>query len=199
MRNLNCDSPLPEHNSNKKDNYTGEKVCEAFNVYFCDVYQDESTSFNDYSDHLFNDLVFDQSSVETALSTTSLGTGPINIPVSLLRHISSDISYHVLKLFQAICFSCVYPDTWKMSRIYPIYKKADKSNVTSYRPISILSKLSLTFEHILLNFLYPLIRQSINHDQFGFMNRRSTITQLKHFLKRFMLILTLVAVLIASI
>ena len=176
LRNLNCDSPLPEHVSYKNDNYTGVDVCESFNVYFCDIYQDEPTPFNDYSDHLFNDLVF-----ETALSATSLRTGPDNIPGSLLRHISS-ISYHVFKLFQAICFSCVYPDTWKTSRIIPIYKKGDKSNVTSYRPISILSKLSLTFECILFNFLYPLIRQSINHNQFAFMNRRSTITPLILFL-----------------
>ena len=93
-----------------------------------------------------------------------------------------DSGYHVFKFFQAICFSCVYPDTWKTSGIIPIYKKRDKSPVTSYRPIIVLSNLSLTLERILINFLCPLIRQSFNHNQFGFMNRRSTITQLIHFL-----------------
>ena len=93
-----------------------------------------------------------------------------------------DSGYHVFKLFQAICFSCVYPDTCKTSRIIPIYKKRDKSHVTSYRPIIIFSNLSFTLERILINFLCPLIRQSFNQNEFGFMNWRSTITKFIHFL-----------------
>ena len=83
----------------------------------------------------------------------SLGTGFDLIPGLLLRHTSSSLSFHVLKLLEAIVESSVYPLSWKRAVITPIYKSGNKSLIVSYRPISILPKLSPVFKKILFKFL----------------------------------------------
>ena len=59
----------------------------------------------------------------------------------------------------------------------PTFKTWSKLCMQSYRPISNLSKLSLVFEQIIFNALYPFVRKRISPRQFGFMKGRSTITQ----------------------
>ena len=109
----------------------------------------------------------------------SLGTGIDLIPGLLLRHTS--FSFHVLKLFEAIVESSVYPLSWKRAVITPIYKSGNKSLIVSYRLI-ILPKLSLIFEKLLFKFLYPIIKNQLSNYQFGFKKGRSTVTQLLLFL-----------------
>ncbi|XP_063921240.1 uncharacterized protein LOC135136040 [Zophobas morio] len=50
--------------------------------------------------------------------------------------------------------------------------------VVNYRPISILSNLSKVFESILHKYIYNAIKLNISISQYGFMERRSTITNL---------------------
>ena len=91
----------------------------------------------------------------------SLGTGIDLIPGLLLRHTSSSFSFHVLKLFEAIVESSVYPLSWKRAVITPIYKSGNKSLIVSYRPISILPKPSLVFKKLLFKFLYPIMKNQM--------------------------------------
>ena len=62
--------------------------------------------------------------------------------------------------------------------ITPLHKNGSTSDVKNYRPISLLPKLSIVFEKMLFNFLYPLVRPLVTNAQHGFMKRRSTTTQL---------------------
>jgi hypothetical protein len=72
----------------------------------------------------------------------------------------------------------VFPDRLKYSEIKPIYKKGDKSNTSSYRPISLLPAFSKMFEKILYKILYqPLITNNIlTKEQFRF--RCNTATEI---------------------
>ena len=66
---------------------------------------------------------------------------------------SSDISPRILKLFTHIiapllttlfnnCLrSGIFPDELKIARVIPLYKSGDKSDITNYRPISLLPVL----------------------------------------------------------
>ncbi|MEL6989161.1 MAG: reverse transcriptase domain-containing protein, partial [Bacteroidota bacterium] len=72
----------------------------------------------------------------------------------------------------------MYPELWKISRVIPIYKSGSRDNIRNYRPVSILSKLSLVFERLLFEKLFIIIRGQISVLQFGFMARRSTQLQL---------------------
>ena len=69
---------------------------------------------------------------------------------------------------------------WKNADITPIYKKGDASQVSNYRPISILPAMCRLFERILaddINFhLYH--NRLITDAQYGFVKGRSTELQL---------------------
>ena len=83
----------------------------------------------------------------------SIGTGIGLIPGLLLKHTSSSLSFHVLKLVEAIVEASVYLLSWKRAVITPIFKSGIKTLILSYRPISILPKLSLVFEKLLFKSL----------------------------------------------
>ena len=42
-----------------------------------------------------------------------------------------------------------YPDDLKLARVVPLYKKSDKTDVSNYRPVSILSIISKVFERVI--------------------------------------------------
>ena len=61
---------------------------------------------------------------------------------------------------------------------HPVFKSGKKQDVTCYRPISSLSKLSLSFEMVIFKKLYKFIAPKLSTRQFGFLKGRGTITQL---------------------
>ena len=61
-----------------------------------------------------------------------------------------------------------------------LQKSVSTSDVKNYRPISILSNLSLLFERLLFNFLYPEIQKEIRATAW-FYEKRSTTSQLLHY------------------
>jgi hypothetical protein len=50
----------------------------------------------------------------------------------------------------------IFPDRLKYSEIKPIYKKGDKTLITNYRPISLLTVFSNIFEKVIYKRLYYL-------------------------------------------
>ena len=70
----------------------------------------------------------------------------------------------------------VFPDGLKIARVTPIYKGEGSSDVSNYRPISVLPCFSKILEHIMYNRLYKyLIENNILYSkQFGFQNGHST-------------------------
>ena len=69
-----------------------------------------------------------------------------------------------------------FPDDLKTARISPIYKGEDSSDVSNYRPTSVLPCFSKILERIMYNRLYKyLIENNILYSkQFGFQNGHST-------------------------
>ena len=62
--------------------------------------------------------------------------------------------------------------------ICPIFKKGDRTNCENYRPKSLLSILSQILERAIFNIIYPEIKDLIFNNQYGFVQRRSTESQL---------------------
>ena len=63
-----------------------------------------------------------------------------------------------------------------------LHKTGPLNLIENYRPISILCKLSLVFERILFDFIYPKVKFLVCKQQHGFMKLRSTVTQMIDFL-----------------
>ena len=150
----------------------------AFNRHFGDVFNKVTGTFSDFSESTLNRVSIHFDDVKTALENSSLGTGFDNVPGAFLRNSASEITFHVQKLFDSIIISGEYPSQWKNSYITPIFKSGDKCDIKCYRPISILSKLSLVFERVLYNKLYPFVAERLSRYQFGFIRKRSCQVQL---------------------
>ena len=70
----------------------------------------------------------------------------------------------------------IFPDLLKISKVVPLYKKDDDSNLSNYRPISLLPSISKIFEKVLLEQLTTYLDNNnlIHNHQYGFRKRHST-------------------------
>lgn len=101
-------------------------------------------------------------------------SGPDEIPLIVLKLCYEALQDHIMHLFTLISTQGKIPDTWKLARLKPIFKKGDHSKIENYRPISNLNSISKLFERCLLNRISVLDTDGPN--QHGFKPAHSTIT-----------------------
>ena len=159
---------------------------EALNNYFSSVFNPKRPATIEQSpncDIFLDDFDFWVNDIEILLSDCddSLAAGPDNIPSFVLKSCSRVLAPAVYALFQSIKSSSIWPSEWKHSYVTALHKSGSTNDVKNYRPISILNKLSLIFERLLFNFIYPKIQKKISSRQHGFMKKRSTTSQLLHY------------------
>ena len=151
-------------------------IANAFNAYFKTVHRPAVGFFDDFEQRILNELCFTMDNIRAALSQASLGKGFDKIPGDdFLRMATDSLTYHVIKLFQSITETSTYTKLWMKALIIPTFKTGSKICIQFYRPNS---NLSLVFERIIFNALYPFVRNRISPRQFVFMKGRSTITQI---------------------
>ena len=98
------------------------------------------------------------------------------LSTNLLKSIAGVIFEPLVHIFNLSINSGIFPSRWKIARVIPLYKQGDKSDVSNYRPIAILSPLSKVFEKILKERISSYL-DKINFFtkyQFGFRANRST-------------------------
>jgi hypothetical protein len=98
----------------------------------------------------------------------------VNILKSSSPYISSPLSYICNKMLS----TGIFPDRLKYAVVKPIFKNGDKSDVSNYRPISLLPAFSKVFEKVIyVRIFQHLSNNSILIDeQFGFRPKSSTMT-----------------------
>ena len=75
---------------------------------------------------------------------------PCGISGKFLQLIYKEISYSLSRLFNNLFQIGVFPDSWKIAHITPIFKRVgSKNSKSNYRPISILPTLSKVCESII--------------------------------------------------
>ena len=82
----------------------------------------------------------------------------------LITHTLLNESVDILSLPSSILFNKslslnVSPAKWKMVNVIPIYKIKDPSNMTNYRPISLLSCLGKVFERCVFTYIFNYLRE----------------------------------------
>lgn len=70
----------------------------------------------------------------------SKATGLDKISARLLRECADLIARSL--------FDCIFVDEWKCSKVIPIFKQRERSDLNNYRPISIISAVAKVFERI---------------------------------------------------
>lgn len=76
------------------------------------------------------------------------------ISARVLRECADIISSSICKIFNTSLKRGVLPNDWKCARVTPLFKQGEKTNVSNYRPISVVSTIVKVFERIVYNQVY---------------------------------------------
>ena len=103
--------------------------------------------------------------------------GSSQIESSIIKHCAFELTPLLTFMFNCCLNSGCFPDEWKIAHITPIFKgKGKQTDITNYRPISVLSPIAKLFESLLairisdyMESTNPITNTPILHDsQFGF-------------------------------
>ena len=86
------------------------------------------------------------------------------------------ISPYLEVLFQKCIKEGVFPDSFKIAEVIPLFKGGDREDRNCYRPISLLPTISKIFERILAKRMISFFTKFdiLSKDQFGFRAKFST-------------------------
>ena len=130
------------------------------------------------SDAQLHTVHFRPCAVERELRTVSpaKATGPDGLPGRVLQECSKELSVTVSKLFAKSFRAGRQPTLWKTAMVVPIHKKKSKSDVSNYRPISLLPILSKVMEAIVNRALRKFLESNniLSQSQYGFRSRLGT-------------------------
>ena len=101
-----------------------------------------------------------------------------------LKICAKSLSSSLKFVFQTCCNKGTYPDEWKISKVTPGSKDGDKTDVSCYRPISLLGSISKVFEKLIFDSLLLFDIDNLHSSQIGFKKHRSTVLQLLIFLDK---------------
>ena len=165
------------------------QIANTFNSYFSSVGEtlqskihSSHISFRKYlknpNVHSFFVSPTDSTEVSNLISGLKNGkaSGPNSIPTTVLKHLNSDISIILAKLFNLSFSTGVFPDILKTSSVLPLFKKDSKLICGNYRPISLLSNISKLLEELMYSRLYSFLNifNCITELQIGFRANHST-------------------------
>ena len=86
----------------------------------------------------------------------------------------------LLKLYRETLDSSQFPQLLKNAFIIPIFKQGSRQDQANYRPVSLTSNLTKTFERVLRKCIVTHlgVKTKLNNAQHGFRSNRSCLTQL---------------------
>ena len=110
--------------------------------------------------------------------------GNDSLPTYVWKHCCDILAPAVSKLFNASLIQGVFPSNQKTAQVIPIHKGGSKTDVSNYRPISILPALSKVFERLMNTRLTSYLETNciLNKSQFGFRKGLSTSDAILEFL-----------------
>ena len=129
-----------------------------------------------------NSLIITQEEVSEILKCLNVGkaVGPDSISNKLLKELAAPLSLPLRDLFNFSLQHGKFPNSWKEANITPIHKKGDPSDVSNYRPISLLNTIGKVFEKIVHKHVFNFFRDNniLTSLQSGFVPGDSTVNQL---------------------
>jgi hypothetical protein len=153
VRDNDCDNPL-----------ISETVCDMGNV--------------------MHNFVIDNCDTLSAIKKlkSDFTMGPDNVPAFLVKDCASCLSEPLCRIFNLIIQQAVLPEEWKISKV-PIFKSGDRSCIENFRPVALISNFAKVFESIVAKNLQSHIRNCIHDSQHGFVQNKSTATNLCQFVQ----------------
>ena len=166
---------------------TDKEKANLFNKYFNSVYSPASTCSMPTSITSTTFICEISISLLDAYETlanlnTTKATGLDGIGPKLLKSCAVALCGPLHHLFNISLKNSQIPAEWRLHRITPIFKSGERTSVSNYRPISLLSTVSKVLECLVYNKVIDFLSCSLSTSQFGFLRGRSTLQQLLIFL-----------------
>ena len=167
--------------------YNNDEIANCFASYFQSVYQTESAKYEvrhlDSKSDLLDSFVLSNitlSEIENAIKKLKpkKSIGPDHIPPYVVKGCGEILKLPLLFIFNLSFKTSTFPDKWKEAIVCPIPKSNSKSEISNYRPISILSSFAKVFESIIYNRIINHVQSAISPFQHGFLAKRSTYSNL---------------------
>ena len=182
----NGDSEIPILIENNTQFKTPAEKASLLNSYFCDQsnVDDSHASLPPFEppDIALNNITVTDTDVEDVLKLLNVNKacGPDLISPKLLKEGTEILTSHLSRIFNLSLFSSYFPPVWKQANVVPVFKKGDKTNVSNYRPISLLSCVGKVFEKCVFKHLHNFIvtNRLISPVQSGFTPNDSAVFQL---------------------
>ena len=133
-------------------------------------------------DFTLNSISITANEVESVLKALQTGkaSGPDAINNRILKELAKPLSFPLSDLFNASLIKGKVPALWKQANVTPIHKKNDPSEITNYRPISLLSTVGKVLEKIVHKYVFNFLmdHEVLTTLQSGFISGDSTVNQL---------------------
>ena len=161
-------------------------IANEFNNYFVQIGPQLASNITctispmSYVNYVMNSIVVpDITTTEVRkiiLSLKNSSPGWDEIPASIAKRCVNNYIEPLTHIINQSLKEGVFPSEMKLARIVPIYKCGDSSNISNYRPISVLSFFSKVFEKIMYNIVIDFMdnNNAIYKYQFGFRQKHST-------------------------
>ena len=158
-----------------------------FNLYFvnqCNIIDNGSTipEVRYKTNHRSNGVAFCNDDLSKIIKNlnTSKAHGFDGISIKMIKMCGESIVPPLSKIIRNSIKSGIFPDEWKKGNIVPVHKKANKQNISNYRPISLLPIFAKIFEKIIYNSLFEYfhINNFLSVNQSGFRTSDSCVSQL---------------------
>ena len=179
------------HNGNVLSN--AKDIANAFNVYFANKgknlaseIEQNITDNADYTQYVSTPLTetklqfkcITDNDTQRAIDKleNKSSSGHDGISNKLLKLLKIELSKSLTLIINQMITTGIFPDSFKISKITPLFKKGDVSMLSNYRPISLLPTISKIFERILYNQLYDYFNSNnlLAEEQYGFRTNHST-------------------------
>ena len=125
------------------------------------------------------DLLFEMDELNKSLSElkSNKASGSDNLINEFFINASSDVKTFILKLFNVILSTEIWPSKWSEGIITPVFKKGDINDSANYRAIVLISSLAKILTSMLNRRLVNWAKkyEKITDRQFGFQKGKSTI------------------------
>lgn len=191
INNKSKTNRIPTKLTNNNNNITDPKeIADTFNNYFANIGENLARAIpsttqsaaqflkpNSYYDSFF---LFPTTSSEIEAEITKLNpskaSGPFSIPTKILQLVKHIISKPLEIILNYSFSSGIVPDKFKIARVLPVFKSGLESDVSNYRPISLLSVFNRIMEKLVYNRLIKFVEKHdiIYKKQFGFRSFHST-------------------------
>ena len=140
-------------------------------------------------DSPLSNIVLTSDEVESVLKSLPVGkaVGPDGISNRVLKELSREISPALCGFFNQSLHTGIVPDSFKQAYVSPVHKGGDPSEISNYRPISLLSNLDKAFERLIFKYVYNhfLENNILTSFQSGFRRGDSTVNQLSYLYNTF--------------